>query len=137
LLRSDQSNSPVAGHGRNHSRRVGISEAHLLGVRAAESLDLVHPDHAVVIRRHESEIAGRPHVHEPVRPDAGHAVLRELRHLEVRHHRQLAVENRVQIRILRRLPAEGVEQGLRLMQVVHDRRVVLEVPVQQRSHLDL
>ena len=90
-----------------------------------------------MVRRHEREVAGRPHVDVAVRPDAGHAVFRHLRHLEVRHHRQLAVEDRIEVRVLRRLAAEGVKQGLRLMQVVHDRRVPLEVPVEQRLHLDL
>ncbi len=117
--------------------RIRVAEVHLRRVRAARPLNLVHPDHAVVIRRHEREVAWRPHVHVAVRPDARHPVLRHLRHLEVRHHRQLAEENRIEIRVLRRLPAERVQQGLRLMEVVHDRRVPLQIPVEQRAHLDL
>ena len=108
-----------------------------LRVRAAESLNLVHPDHPVVVRRHERQVAGRPHIDEAVRPHARHAVLRELRHLEIGHHRQFAVQNRIEVRILRCLTAERVQQRLGLMQVVHDRRMPLEVPLQQRSHLNL
>ena len=113
----------------------GLPRRIFVRVRAAVALDLVHPDHAVVVRRHEREIAGRPHVDEAVRPHAGHAVLGHLRHLEVREHRQLAVEDRIESRVLRRLAAEGVEERLRLVQVVHDRRVPLQVPVEQRPHL--
>jgi hypothetical protein len=70
-------------------------------------------------------------------PHARHPVLRHLRHLEVRHHRQLAEQDRIEVGVLRRLTAEGVEQRLRLMQVVHDRRVPLQIPVEQRAHLNL
>ena len=122
---------------RLRSATAAVTQSEFLSVRAAEPLNLVHADHAVVVRRHEREIAGRPHVDVAVRPHAGHAVLRHLRHLEVRHHRQLAEEDRIEIRILRRLAAEGVEQRLRLMQVVHDRRVPLQIPVEQRPHAHL
>ena len=41
------------------------------------------------------------------------------------NHRQLAVEDRIERRVLRRLAAEGVEERQRLVQVVHDRRMPL------------
>ncbi len=81
-----------------------------------------------MVRRHEAEVAGRPHVHERVRPDARHPVLDRLRHLEVGKPGQLAVEDRIERRVLRRLAAEGVEERHRLVNVVHDRRMPLQIP---------
>ena len=57
--------------------------------------------------------------------------------LEVREERQLGEENRIEVRILRRRAAVGVEQRLRLVQVVHDRRVRREVPVGDGAHRHL
>ena len=90
-----------------------------------------------MIRRHEGEIARRPHVDEGVRPDAGHAVLGELGHLEVGEPRHLAVQDRIERRILRRLTAERVEERHRLVQVVHDGRMPLQIPVEHRPHRHL
>ena len=90
-----------------------------------------------MVRGHEPEVAGRPHVDEGVRPDAGHPVLGHLGHLEVREPRQLAVQDRIQRRVLRRLAAEGVQKRDRLVQLVHDRRVPPQVPAQQPPHRDL
>ena len=108
---------------------------HRRGAAVAERL--VHPDQAVVIRRHEGEIARRPHVHEAVRPHAGHAVLGELHHLEVGKRRQFAVHDRIEIGILWRLPGERVEERHRFVQVVHHRRMRLQVPRQVRTHRHL
>ena len=72
-----------------------------------------------------------------MRVDAGHAPLGHLRELEVREERQLGEENRIEVRILRRRTAVGVEQRLRLVQVVHDRRVRREVPVGDGAHRHL
>ena len=100
-------------------------------------LRLVHPHHAVVVVSHRPEVAGRPAVHEGMRVDAGHAPLGHLRQLEVREEGQLGEENRIEVRILRRRAAVGVEQRLRLVQVVHDRRVRGEVPVGDGAHRHL
>ncbi len=104
------------------------------GVRSAVAEGFIHPHHAVVIRRHESEISRRPHIHERVRPHARHAVFGHLLHLEIREPGQLAVQNRVERRVLRSLAAEGVHQRLGFVQLMHDRRVPLQVPVEQRPH---
>jgi hypothetical protein len=98
-------------------------------------LRLVHLHETVVVVRDGAEIARRPAVHERVRVHPGHAVLRHLRELEVREPRQLGEQDRIEIRILWRTPAVRVEQRLRFMQVVHDRRVRREVPIDDAAHL--
>ena len=108
---------------------------HRRGAAVAEGL--VEPDQPVVVRRHEREIARRPHVDEAVRPHPGHAVARQLRHLEVREPRQLAVDDGVEQGVLRGLPAEGVEERHRLVEVVHHRRMPLQVPVEHVPHAPL
>ena len=85
----------------------------------------------------ESEVAGRPAVHERVRVDAGHAPLGHLGELEVREEGQLGKEDRIEVRILGRGAAVGVEQRQRFMQVVDDRGMRGEVPVGNRAHRDL
>ncbi len=72
-----------------------------------------------------------------MRVDAGHAPLGHLRQLEVREEGQLGEENRIEVWILRRRAAVGVEQRLRLVQVVHDRRMRREVPVGDGAHRHL
>ncbi len=111
-------------------RGLRARQARLLGVGAALVEDFVHPQHAVVVGRGKSEVAGRPHVDEAEVPHARHAVAGELVDLVGRKERQLRIEDRVEIRVLRRLAAERVEQRLRFVQVVPDRRQPVEVPVQ-------
>ena len=72
-----------------------------------------------------------------MRPDAGHAVRDHLGHLEVREQRQLGIENRIERGVLRGLAAEGVQQRLRFVQVVHDGRMPLQIEVQPVAHGDL
>ena len=66
------------------------------GVGAAVAESFVHAQHAVVIRRHEAEIARRPHIDIAMRPDAGHAVLIILRHLEIGEPGEFAVEDGIE-----------------------------------------
>ena len=107
------------------------------GVGAAVAHNLVHPQHAVVVRRHEAEVPGRPHVDESMGPDAGHAVGDHLGHLEVGEPGQFGVEDGVERGVLGRLAAEGVEERLGFVQVVHDRRVPFQVELQPVAHRDL
>ena len=88
-----------------------------------------------MVVRHRSEIAGRPAVHERVGVHARHAPLRHLRHLPVAEPRQLGEQDRIEIRILRRATGVRVQQRLRFMQIVHDRRIRREVPIDDRAHL--
>ena len=90
-----------------------------------------------MIGAHETQIARRPHIDERVRPHAGHAVADHLRHFEIGEDRHLGVEDGVERRILRRLPAERIEQRLRLVQVVHDRRMPFQVELQPVGHRHL
>ena len=101
------------------------------------ALRLVHPHHAVVVVGDRAEIAGRPAVHEGVCVDAGHAPLGHLGELEIREPGQLGEQDRIEVGILRRRAAVGVHQRLRLVQVVHDRRMRREVPVGNRAHRHL
>ena len=64
-------------------------------------------------------------------PYARHAVLGELRHLEVGKPGQLAEQDRIEIGVLGRLAAEGIQKRHRLVQVVHDRRMPLQVEIEQ------
>ena len=125
LLRLRSASRP--GWGRRRSWRGDV----VAGLR------LAHPHHAVVVVSHGPEVAGRPAVHEGMRIDARHAPLGHLRQLEVREEGQLGEENRIEVRILRRRAAVGVEQRLRLVQVVHDRRMRREIPVGDGAHRDL
>jgi hypothetical protein len=72
-----------------------------------------------------------------VRVHARHPVLRHLGELEVREKRQLGEQYRIEIRILRRSAAVGVEKRERFVEVVHDRRVRRKVPLGQRAHRHL
>src|SRR5262249_58375727 len=65
------------------------------------------------------------------------SVLRHLLELVVREERQLGKENRIEVWVLRRATAERVEQRLRLVQIVDDRRMRGEVPIGDRAHLQL
>ena len=107
------------------------------GVGAAVAEGLIHPHHAVVIRRHEAEIAGRPHIDKGVGPHAGHSVLDHLLHFEVREPGKLAVKDGIEGRILGSLAAKRVQEGLRFMQLVHDGRMPVQIPFQQRPHAHL
>ena len=112
-------------------------EPRLLGVGPALVEDFVHPQHAVVVGGGEAEVPGRPHVHETEVPHARHAVTGELVDLVGGEERQLRIEDRVEVGVLRRLPAEGVEQHLGLVEVVPHRRDPVQVPLQvgpQRVH---
>src|SRR5438045_4633717 len=80
-------------------RCARVPQPQLRRVRAARALDLVHPDHAVVVRRLEREIAWRQNFHVAMRPHAGHAVLRHLRHLKLRHNRTPPEKNGMIVRI--------------------------------------
>ena len=71
------------------ARQLAAAQPRLLGVGAALVEDLVHPEHAVVVSRGKAQVAGRPHVHEPEVPHAGHAVAGQLVDLVVREERQL------------------------------------------------
>jgi len=87
-----------------------------------------------VVVGHRAEVARRPAVHEVVRPHARHAPLGHLRDFEVREEGQLEPEDRVEVRILRRVAAVGVQQRLRFVQVVNDWGFRSHVPVEQRAH---
>ena len=108
-----------------HRRRTTVAER------------FVEADQSIVVRGHERQVAWRPHVDEAVGPDAGHAVAGQLGHLEVREPRQLAVDDGVEQRVLRWLSAERVEERDRLVQVVHHRRMPLQVPVEHVPHAPL
>jgi hypothetical protein len=106
------------------------ADARFLRVRAARVVDLVHPQHAVVVRGREPEIPRRPRVDETEVPDARHPEPGQLRHLVVREELQLAVKDRIEVRVVRRLAAEGVEERLRLVHVVPDRRHPVQIPIE-------
>ena len=110
---------------------LGIGNEAVHGGGAAVAHDLVHAHHAVVVGGHDGDVAGRPSVDVSVRPDAGHAVLGELRHLEVGEPGELRPEDRVEEGVLRRLAAVGVEEPDGLVEVVHDGRVPVEVPLEK------
>ena len=101
------------------------------GGGAAVSHDLVHAHHAVVVRGHDSHVAGRPAVDVAVSPDAGHAVLGELGHLEVGEPGEFGPEDGVEEGVLRGLAAVGVEEPDGLVQVVHDGRMPVEIPLEE------
>ena len=128
---------PLAARARLPGGVVLGLQAALHGRRAAVAERLVEPDQSVVVRRHEREIAWRPHVDEAVRPHPGHAVAGQPGHLEVREPRQLAVDDGVEQGVLRRLAAERVEEGHRLVQVVHDGGMPLQVPIEHVPHAPL
>ena len=102
-----------------------------LGGGAAVAEGLVEADQPVVVGRHEGDVAGRPGVDIAVVPHARHAVLLQLRHLEVREPGQLAVQDGVEAGVLRRLAAEDVEERHRLVKVVDHGRPPVEVELQQ------
>ena len=102
-----------------------------LGGGAAVAEGLVEAHQPVVVGRHEGDVAGRPGVDVAEVPDARHAELGQLRHLEVREPGQLAVEDRVEVWVLRRLTAEDVQERHRLVQIVHDRRVPFQIQFEQ------
>ena len=66
-----------------------------------------------------------------MRPDAGHAVLGELGHFEVGEPGELGPEDGIEESILRGLAAVGVEEPDGLVEVVHDGRMPVEVPLEQ------
>src|SRR5262249_12018818 len=82
------------------------------GPAFAPRLRLIHPHHAVVVVGDRAEITRRPAVHECMGIDAGDAVLRHLLELEVREERQFSEEDRIEVGILWRTAAVGVEQRL-------------------------
>ncbi len=86
-----------------------------------------------MVRRGEAEITRRPHVDEAEVPDARPAERRQLVDLVSREERQLRVEDRIEVRVLWRLAAEGVKQRLRFVHVVPDRRHPVQVPAQVQA----
>ena len=110
---------------------LGFGDEAVHGGGAAVAHDLVHAHHAVVVGGHDGDVAGGPSVDVGVGPDAGHAVLGELRHLEVGEPGELAPEDGVEEGVLRGLAAVGVEEPDGLVQVVHDGRVPVEIPLEE------
>ena len=84
---------------------------------------------------HRTEVAGRPAIHEGVGVDTGHPVLGHLGQFPIGEPGQLGEEERIEIRVLRRATAVGVEEWERLVEIMHDRRVGGEVPLGDRMHL--
>ena len=122
--------------GRRRRRRDAATRVrHRRAVEVTSRLRLVHLHETVVVVRDRPEIPGRPAVHERMRVHAGHAPFGHLCHFPVAEPRQLGEQDRIQIRILRRATRVRVQQWLRFMQIVHDRRIGREVPFDDRAHL--
>ena len=111
--------------------RLGLGDEAVHGGGAAVAHDLVHAHHAVVVGGHDGDVAGRPAVDVAVGPYAGHAVFGELRHLEVGEPGELGPEDGVEEGVLRRLAAVGVEEPDGLVEVVHDGRMPIEIPLEE------
>ena len=106
-------------------------------VNISGALRFVHPHQPVVIVDHRSVITWRPSIHEGVGVHARHVPLGHLCHLPIGEPRQLTEEDRIEIGILGRPAAVGVEERSGLVDVVHDRGERREIPIRQspRHHL--
>ena len=98
-------------------------EVHRVG---AVALYFVEAARGVVAVRDEEHVVRRPPVVEPVGPDAGHALFRHFNDVVLRQHPPLVRGDGVELVVVRAGTGGGVEQGLRFVQVVQDRRMPLE-----------
>ena len=112
-------------------RGVGLVEGTLHCGGAGIAKNLIEAHQAIVVGGHDGYVPRRPRVHVTVRPDTGHAVAAEPAHIPVGKHGQLAIHNRVPKLVLWSLTAVDVEKRDRFMQVMHDGRMPIQIPLQK------
>ncbi len=108
--------------------RVGVDDP----VRRPVALGLVEPADRVVQVRDPEQVVRRPPVVERPGPHAGHAALGQFRHFVLRQHPPLVGQHGIDGHVVRAGAGRGVQVVRRFMQVVHHRRVPLEVGAQER-----
>ena len=113
-------------------RRLGGRQRALDGFgRSSISKRLVQTADAVVRRRHEHEIAGRPRIEVSVREDAGHPEPRHLLHVVPADHLPLVGEKRIEPGVVGPIADRiVVEIRNRLVQIVQHLRLPVEIHVE-------
>ena len=126
LLRGPHLIDGSGGFGRNHSLLVVVAPGVTVVGIGAVALDLVEAADRVVAVRDEEHVVRHPAVVEPVGPDAGDAALGHLHHVVLRERPPLGDDDRIDVVVVGPGAGRRIQVGLRLVQIVDDRRVPLE-----------